>query len=60
MGIFDGTLGGPKTDVVCLNAGAALFVAEAVRSITEGFEKARELIASGAARAKLDQLRRAL
>jgi anthranilate phosphoribosyltransferase len=47
---------GPKLDIVLLNAGAALFIAEAAQSIAEGLEKARAAVASGAARAKLDAL----
>jgi anthranilate phosphoribosyltransferase len=47
---------GPRLDVVLLNAGAALYIAEAAESIAEGVEKARAAVASGAARAKLDAL----
>ncbi len=46
---------GPALDVVLLNAGAALYAADVVPSIAAGIEKARAAIASGAARAKLDQ-----
>jgi anthranilate phosphoribosyltransferase len=46
---------GPAREIVCLNAGAALYVANAADSIGEGIAKAREAIASGAARAKLAQ-----
>ena len=42
-------------EIVCLNAGAALYVANLAESIGDGIAKAREAIASGAARAKLDQ-----
>jgi anthranilate phosphoribosyltransferase len=42
-------------DVVVLNAGAALYAANVAGSIGEGVERARAVIASGAARAKLDQ-----
>ena len=42
-------------DIVCLNAGAALYVANVADSIADGINRAREAIASGAARAKLDQ-----
>ncbi len=42
-------------EIVCLNAGAALYVANVAESIGDGIAKAREAIASGAARAKLDQ-----
>ena len=47
---------GPHLDVVVLNAGAALYIATAAGSISEGVEKARASVASGAARAKLDAL----
>jgi anthranilate phosphoribosyltransferase len=46
---------GVARDIVTLNAGAALYAANAASSIADGIEKAREAIASGAARAKLDQ-----
>jgi len=38
-----------------LNAGTALYAANVASSIKEGIERAREAIASGAARRKLDQ-----
>ena len=47
---------GPKLDIVLLNAGAALYIAEAAYSIAEGVKKARAAVASGAAREKLDLL----
>jgi anthranilate phosphoribosyltransferase len=46
---------GPAREIVCLNAGAALYVANAAASIGDGIVRAREAIASGAARAKLAQ-----
>jgi len=46
---------GPVTDVVLLNAGAALYAADVAGSIADGVERARAVVASGAARAKLDQ-----
>ena len=46
---------GAAREIVCLNAGAALYVANLADSIGDGIAKAREAIASGAARAKLDQ-----
>lgn len=42
-------------DIVALNAGAALYVADTAASIRAGVELAQEAIASGAARAKLEQ-----
>ncbi|MDB6016514.1 MAG: Anthranilate phosphoribosyltransferase [Pedosphaera sp.] len=47
---------GPKLDAVLLNAGAALFVAGKVRSVNEGWDHALDLIATGKARAKLNEL----
>ena len=53
--VLDG-VPGPRLDVVLLNAGAALFIAEAAGSIAEGVARARAAVACGAARAKLDAL----
>lgn len=47
---------GTPREIVMLNAGAALYAANLVHSIGDGIGRAREAIASGAARAKLDQL----
>jgi anthranilate phosphoribosyltransferase len=47
---------GPKRDAVLLNAGAALFVAGKIKSIGEGWDLAAEILASGRAKAKLDEL----
>jgi len=47
---------GPSRDVVILNAAAALYVAGVVPSLWDGVAAAREALASGAARAKLDDL----
>jgi anthranilate phosphoribosyltransferase len=47
---------GPRLDIVLLNAGAALYIAEAAGDIAEGVEAARTAVGSGAARAKLDAL----
>ena len=46
---------GAAREIVCLNAGAALYVANVADSIGDGIARAREAIASGAARAKLAQ-----
>jgi len=51
---LDGAPGTPR-EIVTLNAGVALYAAGAVASIEEGIGRAREAIASGAARRKLDQ-----
>jgi len=45
--------GNPR-EIVALNAGAALYTANLAASIGDGIAKAREAIASGAARQKLD------
>ncbi|MCK5769354.1 anthranilate phosphoribosyltransferase [Algiphilus sp.] len=50
---------GPARDIVLLNAGAALYAAAIADSIDEGVERARDSIASGAARAKLEAFVRA-
>ena len=53
--ILDGETGA-RRDVVAANAGAALYVAGAAPTLLEGVETARQAIASGAARAKLEEL----
>ncbi|MBB3227861.1 anthranilate phosphoribosyltransferase [Luteibacter sp. Sphag1AF] len=45
---------GVPHDIVCLNAGAALYAANVSASIAEGIALARQTIASGAARVKMD------
>jgi anthranilate phosphoribosyltransferase len=47
---------GPSRDIVVLNAAAALYVSGAAGSLWDGVAAARDAIASGAARAKLDHL----
>lgn len=56
--VLGGEERGPKREAVLLNAGAALFVAGAARSIFEGWELAAATIASGQAAAKLVALAR--
>ena len=51
---LNNTPGTPR-EIVTFNAGAALYAADRAASIGEGIALAREAIASGAARAKLDQ-----
>jgi anthranilate phosphoribosyltransferase len=53
LGVLDNTPGAAR-EIVALNAGTALYTANVVGSIGEGIVKAREVIASGAARAKLE------
>jgi anthranilate phosphoribosyltransferase len=47
---------GPPKDIVCLNAGVALYAANVVDSVRAGLELARKTIASGAAKARLTQM----
>ncbi len=47
---------GPAHDIVCLNAGAALYAANVASSIEDGLRRAREAINTGAALQKLQQL----
>ncbi len=47
---------GPAKDIVCLNAGAAIYAAGLTPSLAEGVKKAQDVIASGAVSEKLDQL----
>ncbi len=56
--ILSGDDRSPRRDVVLLNAGAALFVAGKVRSLTEGWDLAARLIDGGNATAKLSELAR--
>jgi anthranilate phosphoribosyltransferase len=51
---LDNVAGTPR-EIVCLNAGTALYTAGVASSIEDGIGRAREVIASGAARAKLEQ-----
>ncbi len=50
---------GPAADIVALNAGAALYAANVADTLAAGFQKAREVLASGAAQRKLEELVRA-
>ncbi|MDH5571737.1 MAG: anthranilate phosphoribosyltransferase [Gammaproteobacteria bacterium] len=47
---------GPARDIVCLNAGAAIYAADLVASLAEGIDKAKAVIADGSAKAKLEAL----
>ena len=47
---------GAARDIVQLNAGAAIYAANITDTLTAGIEKAGQVIASGAARAKFDAL----
>jgi anthranilate phosphoribosyltransferase len=54
LGVLDDRPG-PAREIVALNAGAALYVAGVAAGIEAGIARAREAIASGAARAKLEE-----
>jgi anthranilate phosphoribosyltransferase len=47
---------GPAKDIVCLNAGAAIYAAGLTASLAAGVKKAQQVIASGAVAEKLQQL----
>jgi anthranilate phosphoribosyltransferase len=55
LGVLDNQAG-PALDIVVLNAGAALYAANVVDSVAAGVNKARAVIASGAAKTKLTEL----
>ena len=52
MNVLDGQAG-PAQDIVCLNAGAALYAADLAKDIGEGLAMAQASISSGQAKAKL-------
>jgi len=54
LAALDNTPGVPR-DIVILNAGAALYAAGMVESIDRGLVRAREVVVSGAALAKLEE-----
>jgi len=54
LGALDNKMGAAR-DIVALNAGASIYVSGQVATLVDGVEKAFEMIASGAARAKLEQ-----
>ena len=54
--ILKGEEKGPKRQAVCLNAGAALYIAGKAASIEEGVKLAESLIDSGAALKKLEEV----
>ncbi len=54
--ILSGTITGPQRDVVLMNAAAALLAGDKVETMQRGVELAREVIDSGKALGKLEQL----
>jgi anthranilate phosphoribosyltransferase len=55
LGVLNNEVGAPR-DIVQLNAGAAIYVAGMASTLEDGVAKADQVIASGAAKTKLDQL----
>lgn len=55
MSVLD-NIPGAARDIVALNAGAAIYAANLVDTLADGINKAQQVLASGAARAKLDAL----
>lgn len=53
--IVNGNEKGPKRQAVCMNVGAALYIAGKAESLEAGVRKAEDLIDSGAAAAKLEE-----
>lgn len=47
---------GPARDIVCMNAGAAIYATGLADSLADGVKKAAEVISSGEARNRLDRL----
>lgn len=56
LGLLKGEITGAKRDILLLNAGAGLYVGKKAQSIAEGVELAKEIIDSGKAYAKLEEL----
>ncbi len=56
IGVLKGEKG-PKRDIVLLNAGCAIYIADIAKSLGEGIKKAEESIDSGRALEKLEKLR---
>ncbi len=54
LGALNNKMGAPR-DIVALNAGASIYVCGLVESLADGVEQAFEMIASGAARAKVEE-----
>ena len=55
-GIVDGSVTGPKRDLILANAGAAIYVAGEVDSLSAGVDRAAAAIDDGSAAAKLQAL----
>jgi len=57
MEILSGADKGPKRQAVCLNAGAAIYIAGKADTIEAGIRKAEQIIGEGLALKKLEQFR---
>lgn len=57
VSILKGEEKGPKAQIALVNAGAAIYVAGGAKTIREGIETARRVVASGAPYEKLEDLR---
>lgn len=55
-GILSGAIGGPRRDIVLLNAAAALVAADRAENMVEGLATARATIDSGAATNRMEQM----
>ena len=53
IAVLSGQESGARSDIVCLNAGLVLYLMDVSISIQEGFQKAKEIIATGKAIGKL-------
>ncbi len=56
LGILSGKITGPKRDIVLMNAGAGLFIAGKAETLEAGVKLAGDLIASGAALKKVEDM----
>jgi anthranilate phosphoribosyltransferase len=56
QGVLDGSLTGPKRDIVILNAAAALWVDGKARDMQEGIEMANATIDNGSAGLQIDKI----
>lgn len=57
QGIVEGSIDGPKRDIITLNAGATLYLADQANSIEDGVDVAANAIDEGHAAAVLDAMR---
>jgi len=55
LGVLNNEVGAPR-DIVQMNAGAAIYVAGLAKTLEDGVAKADQVISSGAAKSKLEQL----